>query len=552
MADRCDFYFRQMVQENELDLAFEQLENADRNLAADVGIFGIVGGAYPLPHDPVPNLTIDLTAPGRSYDRLGQRIYFGADQSVNCSVDYTGVPTDVSQTGNERWLGVFLKFDRLLSDPRTDGNSQQVYFRRDEHFQILVRQAAEAPIGSAQKVLLPEDEILVCDIRRTAGQTQIVEADIDLVRRQAFVFSTGSAVEIDPENWEYILPIVNTVQSAFDATDTVFGDHFNGAHPHKAEEVTFSPVGFINEAEDVQSAFVEFLADLSTTDPAHPGASRIGSKAMSGSPIGLPVGTVDSHIAALLSVINDHRTASTNIHPAAGINVADTPNRLYASQVEEALQEILQTYETEHYRLNEVNSGQHRTIRQPNLGTGRVLLFHSRGNGSNYSQLRIFADSSEVWFTVNADWNGSEWVKDAAGTSGGIRLERANIRFINHYSESGLTFSDWPNAWRIPMSSTTNSAMEVYGDIRETGHIGIRGTNQSTSGTTITAGGTVTFRNRFPSTPSSISFTLLDNSNWSGSPIVVQPDRDGFSYYAYQYLESDITGWWYGLYTAIA
>ena len=34
MADRVDFYFRQRVTEAELDLAFELLEQADRNLAA--------------------------------------------------------------------------------------------------------------------------------------------------------------------------------------------------------------------------------------------------------------------------------------------------------------------------------------------------------------------------------------------------------------------------------------------------------------------------------------------------------------------------------------
>jgi hypothetical protein len=53
MADRVDFYFRQRVTEAELDLAFALLEKADRDLAADLNIYGIVSGAVPAPHSPV-------------------------------------------------------------------------------------------------------------------------------------------------------------------------------------------------------------------------------------------------------------------------------------------------------------------------------------------------------------------------------------------------------------------------------------------------------------------------------------------------------------------
>ena len=65
-------------------------------------------------HSPVPDLTIELTAPGRSYDHLGQRVYFGTDPTVDCAVDYTGIPTEVSQASNERWLGVFPRARSML------------------------------------------------------------------------------------------------------------------------------------------------------------------------------------------------------------------------------------------------------------------------------------------------------------------------------------------------------------------------------------------------------------------------------------------------------
>src|SRR4030042_6139547 len=120
MSGRTDFFFRQKVTEAELDLAFELIELADRNLAADIGVYGIISGAEPTPHSPVPNLTINLTAPTRAYDNLGQRIFFATGQVGDCSVDLTGIPTEVVQAGHERWLGVFLRLYRLLFDPRTD------------------------------------------------------------------------------------------------------------------------------------------------------------------------------------------------------------------------------------------------------------------------------------------------------------------------------------------------------------------------------------------------------------------------------------------------
>ena len=172
MADRVDFYFRQRVTEAELDLAFALLETADRDLAADLNIYGIVSGAVPAPHSPVPDLTVDLTAPGRAYDNLGQRMFLGTGQTVDCAVDLVGIPTDVATVGNERWLGIFLRFKRQLSDPRTDGNSQQVFFRRDESFELVVRQAPEGAIGVAPKPALQADELLLCDVRRRPGQTQ--------------------------------------------------------------------------------------------------------------------------------------------------------------------------------------------------------------------------------------------------------------------------------------------------------------------------------------------------------------------------------------------
>lgn len=50
MSDRVNYFHRQKVTESELDLAFDQLEQADHRLATDLDVFGIISGAMPTEH----------------------------------------------------------------------------------------------------------------------------------------------------------------------------------------------------------------------------------------------------------------------------------------------------------------------------------------------------------------------------------------------------------------------------------------------------------------------------------------------------------------------
>ncbi|TMQ08638.1 MAG: hypothetical protein E6J90_39990 [Deltaproteobacteria bacterium] len=52
MANRNDFFFRERVTEAELDSAFADLEDADHNLAADLGFVGVLANAVVSPHAP--------------------------------------------------------------------------------------------------------------------------------------------------------------------------------------------------------------------------------------------------------------------------------------------------------------------------------------------------------------------------------------------------------------------------------------------------------------------------------------------------------------------
>ncbi|HJL14129.1 MAG TPA: hypothetical protein RMH99_00665 [Sandaracinaceae bacterium LLY-WYZ-13_1] len=319
MADRTDFHFRQRVTEAELDLAFEQLERADRDLAADIGVRGIIAGAVPAPHSPVADLTIDLTAPARAYDRLGQRIFFGSGQRVDCSVDHAGLPTEVPTAGEERWLGVFLRFERQLSDPRTDGNSREVFFRRDEAFELVVRQGPAAAAGSASRVALQPDELLVCEVLRRNGQTQILATDIATSRREAFVFASGDAVEVLTGTWRTLAPAVGTVQASFDEVDAELTTHLDGsARRHRADQIDIPPRGFVTGG-DVQAALHELVDRLMAVATGAAGASRVGADGVPGRPHALGPGTVDRQLAQLLAWLNDHLGARSGAHHASAI-----------------------------------------------------------------------------------------------------------------------------------------------------------------------------------------------------------------------------------------
>lgn len=240
--------------------------------------------------------------------------------------------------GQERWVGVFLRFKRLLSDPRTDGNSQQVFFRRDESFELVVRQSPQAPLGAAAKVALVEGELLVCDVKRRAGQTQILAADIDTSRRQAFIFAQGNAVAVVAGLWNAISKTAGTAQTALDSVDALLATHFGGtANRHKAQDVDYPPHGFLG-ATTVRAALDELVDDLASQS-ATPGASRIATKAIPGTPNALSASNVDLHLAAILGWLNAHLSTPSNAHGATVISA--TPHTFVAAtNVQSQLQEL--------------------------------------------------------------------------------------------------------------------------------------------------------------------------------------------------------------------
>jgi hypothetical protein len=379
MSDRLNYYFRQGVTEGELDLGFELLEQADRNLAGDIGIFGIIDGMRASECNGVPDLSVDLTAPGRAYDRLGRRIFYGTAQNFDLSTDVNGVSTAVQGEGNEKIVSLYIQFDRRLSDPRTDGNSQQVFFRRDESFRFIVRQGSEAAAGEAVPPPLQPDALLIVDVTRRFGQSQILNGDLrpnplvpgDEGRRQRFVFAEASAIGVFTGGFEVLDPARDEVQAVLQEVDAALQAHFGGeegrhaaqdidagalagapsalpagtvrtqleallaylnAHAtatssaHPAGAVTYSSGGAWadgspNPAGTMQGQMDKIIADLAGAG----GAAKIGAPAAPGNPRALDPGTVQGQLAALLGHLNAHANATSNVHPASAIGYAAGP-----------------------------------------------------------------------------------------------------------------------------------------------------------------------------------------------------------------------------------
>ena len=200
------------------------------------------------------------------------------------------------------------------------------------------------------------------------------------------------------------------------------------------------------------------------------------------------------------------------------------------------------------------------TIQQPplNANGGKVLILDSNASGLTSTHLRIYADGDSVWFILNASWNGSAWVPDSSGNyTGGFRISRHDFALFNNDFGSS-SFTSFTRSWTLPMTAGVNSAFQLGGSVEEIGRVALEFQNTGSGTLSSTGGNSVTFRNRFPAKPSSITFSKLDSANFPSAgggdtlPNVWVPDGDGFAVYAHEILVAGDRAYWYGSYNAIA
>jgi hypothetical protein len=295
MASRRNYFFRQKVQEDELDKGFALLEEADWNYAVDNGTFGIVEGLTASEKSGTPNLTIDVSK-GAGYDQTGRRVAQPAALvNVDVSQDSNASSTTVTNVGNEKWVSVFIVFDRDLDDVREDGNGDPIYFVEDESYKFTIVQGAEASIGAAVKPSLLSNGMLVVDVRRTQGQTQIVNADLSTARREDAIVIDGAALAIRQGK------VVDALTDIVDA----YNAHIDGTgDTHISTDVLYGGGaawldGTTNPAGTLEDTLDNFIIGLKSTVSSTSGSQKLGSASVVGSLGTIAAGTIHSQILAL-------------------------------------------------------------------------------------------------------------------------------------------------------------------------------------------------------------------------------------------------------------
>ena len=339
MPDRKDWYYEQLVLEDELDDAFGGLEDSDWAMASDWGLcrdddneaeYGGIFWGLSATH--VSGLDMSVSK-GAGYDGQGRRIGHKPagvypDDSTTVTVSDTGttdpgtggVPAGGTSTtpsvGFERWVTIFIVYDRILSDPRYDGYNNLVYADRAESWHFYVSMGTEKTIGSLLDSDRPPREdgkLLITDvqIRNTAGYAVYHYHDHE--RREIFFRVTASGA---PEKQLYGERVRDVLKNMLQ----MYNEHIGGeVDKHAADNVTYpggetwanGTGGLTGAATTVEEGLDGIVGDLKATT-AVAGSARMGSKVQTGtlqeptsaSPLSLAAGTLEAQLTAIMDAIN--------------------------------------------------------------------------------------------------------------------------------------------------------------------------------------------------------------------------------------------------------
>lgn len=166
--NRSDFYYRQIVTEEELDYVFDDIENAIDNILLTHNMWGIVSGITV-----TKNLVADLNVLvniGFAYDENGKWIPISSQQTVDLSDSVPG--------SDSRYVRLYVEHVVAESDPRTDGNGAALNYRLEDSFDFVIQNGTISATPSKPSV--SSDMVLLATILLDAGQTQIFNADISM------------------------------------------------------------------------------------------------------------------------------------------------------------------------------------------------------------------------------------------------------------------------------------------------------------------------------------------------------------------------------------
>jgi hypothetical protein len=380
--DREEFYFRQLVTEDDINTAFTDAENADHNLAADNGIFQKVDGSNAPLSMPagtdfnallggiVSGLTVTLggsgttavIAPGVAYDSAGNRICVPSTLNVlltttgTTSIGMGGTPggigsiSTVPAGGQFTWVLLQIFFNRNLSDPREDGNDMTVYYSSTESFQFKVKVSASSaspaiPAGDPGCIILGAFYMnatpdITSENFTTRGdwlRTYAVYTAGTLPVEQFEDGTTSDPAFIAGNVRQAILKLRNTIG----LSTTNYTNHINQSAPqdrHAAKNIDFdatsgiawadgttpalgSNLGGGVDTDGVQWAINTLISTIAGSTTGFGGTKYLGGASITGSPVTLAAGSIRSQLSSILTGLNNHLNATSGAHAATAISV---------------------------------------------------------------------------------------------------------------------------------------------------------------------------------------------------------------------------------------
>lgn len=464
MADRRDYYFRQKVTEAELDAGFEGLEVADRDLAVDHDLIGIVDGMEVSEKSGTPDLTVDVDGPGAAYSKQGERIFFSSLQNVDLSQDDAAVSTAVAAPGNSRVVSLFVEFDRTLSDPRIDGNSLTVFFQRDEAFSFSVVAGGEATTGTESPPAIDPNKILLADITLDFGQTQILNADVDVSRREDAYRLSGTLAVVGGSAKEAITALLAGLNTHIDG----------GGFKHAAVAVEYTPgagswsdalvaLAGTTQAQDAIDAIVSELASQAATS----GADRLGVRATTSGGRTFPASSIRAALLAMLGMIdgNANKTAA-NVFTVVGNVFQEILGLEKGLNVGTGLTSAANALVARLQPTVVAGATEARTLLLENVGGNaqKIRLYYNDDTGSTV------APGFEI--TVNARWTAAGWVRDAVGNASTFRVMDTGFEAKHYFAAPAGAWAD--NAWEGSIDWFGDDALRVMNTDSSGEHIKMR------------------------------------------------------------------------------
>ena len=368
------------------------------------------------------------------------------------------------------------------------------------------------------------------------------------------------------------------MQAALDAVDAELAAHFSASgRRHTAADIDVVPPGWIT-GNNLQAALDELLGDLASTQGGSPGASRVGADAITGTPHALPAGNVDGQLSQLLGWLNAHVGASSGAHassaiaypggpdwrggrtnPATSVGAQLTkiindlsavdanddgaervgaqarsgaPLALPTGSVREQLNLLLGQVNRAGL-LDESNEWSHPQtfagtpgVRYSDPGGAMKLLLAVE---SGVTPLRIYFDSSDLWITINAEWDGAQWKASNSGRPRtAMRITEKTVEFLLQ-GTSANNWTTWERAVSLTLGGTNVEFVSSGATgIRQRAYTGAEGYHAGWS----SIGGSWNYPMRFASPPTSVTFLQTSKwpSSWSPEPFLWQHDETGGSW----------------------